>query len=323
MQHDAYSLRAAADLPAFRGWTAADPEVEQARSELARWDAVYRRDSREAAIYEVWRAAGTQAGRRSSGGQEASVEARLQSAVKSLASSGSRSEWRWGRLHTQSFRHPVLRAFDLPGVEKSGGAGTLEADGATYREILDVGDWDRSLAINVPGQSGQPASPYYSNLLRMWADNDYFPLVYSRKAVDANTAHRLVLEPALSRATGGAAVNRASQADRIRPPASIDCPRDHLTAYTGRVVGWTRGNERSTIRIRTDWDTDESATLRHAGTDDPSRSFLLRGATFKPEDWTLIEASKGRLRDGVRATVWVCDDKRPPVIDWAPPPRQQ
>ena len=99
----------------------------------------------------------------------------------------------WGQQHTRAFRHPLLRAFDLGPVARSGGAGTVEADGATYREILDVADWDRSLVINVPGQSGQPGSPYYDSLLKMWADNDYFPLAFSKKAVTAAAAHTLTI----------------------------------------------------------------------------------------------------------------------------------
>ena len=88
---------------------------------------------------------------------------------------------RWGQQHTRAFRHPLLREFDLGPVERSGGAGTVAADGASYREIFDVANWDRSLVINVPGQSGQPGSPYYDNLLKMWADNEYFPLAFSRR----------------------------------------------------------------------------------------------------------------------------------------------
>ena len=60
----------------------------------------------------------------------------------------------------------------------------MEADGATYRQILDVGDWDRSLTVNTPGASGQPESPFYGNWLPFWAENRYFPMVYGRQAVD-------------------------------------------------------------------------------------------------------------------------------------------
>jgi penicillin amidase len=204
-QHDAYSLRAAADLPRFKGWTAADPEVEQARAELAGWDATYTRESRAAAIYEAWRSADGGGGRGRGRGQAGAAteltreqtEARLASALAILVKEqgADRSQWRWGRMHTRAFPHPFIPAFNLPTVERSGGAGTVAADGASYREIFDVADWDRSLVINTPGQSGQPGSPYYGNLLQDWADNKYFNLAFTRGAVDKAAAHKLTLRP--------------------------------------------------------------------------------------------------------------------------------
>jgi penicillin G amidase len=70
--------------------------------------------------------------------------------------------------------------------------------GASYREIFDLADWDRSLAVNVPGQSGQsgqPGSPHYDDLLPLWREGRYFQLAYSRKAVDAVTTDVLELTP--------------------------------------------------------------------------------------------------------------------------------
>ena len=78
-------------------------------------------------------------------------------------------------MHMRSFPHPFVAAFDIPAVERGGGAGTVAADGASYREIFDVADWDRSLVINTPGQSGQPGSPFYSNLVRDWARREVLP----------------------------------------------------------------------------------------------------------------------------------------------------
>jgi acyl-homoserine lactone acylase PvdQ len=98
-------------------------------------------------------------------------------------------------MHQRTFPHPLVKAFDLPTVERAGGAGTVAADGATYREILDVANWDGSLTVNVPGQSGQPGSPFYGNLLPYWADNKYFPMVFTKAAVDAAVAYRLTLQP--------------------------------------------------------------------------------------------------------------------------------
>jgi penicillin amidase len=119
--------------------------------------------------------------------------------------------WRWGALHKAAFHHalatdPGRKAlFDPAAVERGGdgdtvnvnvGAGFDVAHGASYREILDVADWDRSVAVNVPGQSGQPVSPHYADLLPLWAEGRYFPLLFSRGKVEAESGERLVLEPA-------------------------------------------------------------------------------------------------------------------------------
>ena len=195
MQHDALSLRAVASLSAFKGWTAADPDAEKARAILAAWDGVHAKDSVAAALYTaVMSGGGGRGGQRGAAPAPMTrpqLEERLAAAVKTPG-------WqtrRWGQQHTRAFRHPLVGAFDLPTVERSGGAGTVAADGASYREIFDVADWDRSQVINVPGQSGQPGSPYYGSLLQMWADNQYFPLAFSPKAVKAAAAHTLTLKP--------------------------------------------------------------------------------------------------------------------------------
>jgi penicillin amidase len=195
MQHDALSLRAAADLPLFRGWTSADPDVERLRAEIAGWDGVYTRESRAAVLYEAWRGASESGGRGRGASAPSPTRDETERRLKSMLQATRTIDRRWGQQHTRAFRHPLVRDFDLPAVERSGGAGTVEADGASYREILDVSDWDRSQVINVPGQSGQPGSPYYDNLLTMWGENRYFPLAFSAKAVAAAAAHRLVLHP--------------------------------------------------------------------------------------------------------------------------------
>jgi penicillin amidase len=119
--------------------------------------------------------------------------------------------WSWGRLHTIRFRHYLDR---LPGVDtlldlgpssRPGDGYTVNAtsvgetfqqqSGASYREILDTADWDQSLAVNTPGQSGQPGSPHYSDLLPLWDQGQYFPLIYSRRTIEMEAQDRLVLAP--------------------------------------------------------------------------------------------------------------------------------
>lgn len=199
LQRDVYSLRGAADQAAFRGWTAKDPDVERARDMVARWDALLSVDSVAAAIYITWRRLPDQIarGEASTSSRHAAMEAGLRKAIDKLtADLGSDwREWRYGRVHTQAYPHPLVTELDLPTVERRGGNGAVGADGATYREIIDVSNWDRSLTINTPGQSGQPESPFYGNLLPLWANDQYFQMAFSRAAVDEHAAHRLKLTP--------------------------------------------------------------------------------------------------------------------------------
>ncbi len=67
--------------------------------------------------------------------------------------------------------------------------------GASYREIFDLSDWDNAVAINVPGQSGQPGAKHFDDLLPLWRDGLYFPLRYSKPAVDAVTRDTMILKP--------------------------------------------------------------------------------------------------------------------------------
>jgi len=61
--------------------------------------------------------------------------------------------------------------------------------------VVDVGRWDDSLAINTPGQSRDPSSPHYRDLVERWAKNETFPLLYSRERIEAVAEHRILLEP--------------------------------------------------------------------------------------------------------------------------------
>ena len=200
IQLDAYSLRAEADIPAFQGWTAEDADVERARNMIATWNAVLAKESAPAAIYLIWRDEAdpaaydreTPADRR-----QPLVADGLRKAVDRLtAELGTDwAQWRYGRVQQSEFPHQLTTLFDLPTVERSGGFGTIAATGVSFRHILDTSDWDRSVFSITPGQSAQPGSPLYGSLLERWANDEYFPLVYSREAVDENAAYRLKLIP--------------------------------------------------------------------------------------------------------------------------------
>jgi penicillin amidase len=117
----------------------------------------------------------------------------------------------WGKSHTVRFRHPLddvsqdEALFDRGPMARPGDGYTVNAtysdssfeqeSGASYREIFDLSDWDNSVGVNVPGQSGQPGSPHYDDLLPLWLAGGYFPLSYSRTAVDKQTVDVLELKP--------------------------------------------------------------------------------------------------------------------------------
>ena len=120
------------------------------------------------------------------------------------------SAWSWGRLHQAHFRHMLTgiggvgSTFDLAPVARGGdattvnntGHGRLQVHGASFRIVLDTADWDRSMMINVPGQSGQPGSAHYDDLLPLWSRGEYHPMPFTRGAVERHAKHRLWLRPA-------------------------------------------------------------------------------------------------------------------------------
>lgn len=199
LQQDAWSAAAAAALPLFSGWTADDPAVEEARASIEAWDAVYRRDSRAAALFSATNRRIPAAARsaRDPARLQPLVEPALAGALEALAADlgDDPSSWRWGRIHRSEFPHSLVAAWDLPAAERAGGAGTVAATGATYRHIVDFSDLDGSVFTNAPGQSGRAGSPYYGNLVEPWGAGEYFPLLFTRAAVEAETLHRLRLVP--------------------------------------------------------------------------------------------------------------------------------
>jgi penicillin G amidase len=104
--------------------------------------------------------------------------------------------------NSRSMNHPLggfEPSFNVGPFQIPGSSGTPIASGnASYRQILDVGRWDRSLAINTPGQSGVPTSPHYRDLGATWEAGEYFPLLFTRGAINRRTESRHVLVPARS-----------------------------------------------------------------------------------------------------------------------------
>ncbi|HKB11665.1 MAG TPA: penicillin acylase family protein [Vicinamibacterales bacterium] len=122
--------------------------------------------------------------------------------------------WKWGQpqYHHALIRHqlaaiapPDLRAKLNVGPYPRGGdsytvSATGNADnqtsGGSLKIIADTENWDNSLGLNNPGQSGDPSSPHYRDLFELWSRGKYFPIFYTREKVESVTEERTAMTPA-------------------------------------------------------------------------------------------------------------------------------
>ena len=123
-----------------------------------------------------------------------------------------RAAWSWGRLHAMQFVHPLGRLpwlawlFNANAPPSGGDLFTINNGGfaidtfaqtivASYRQVIDLGDWDRSVAIHTTGQSGLVTNRHYRDFVPLWATGGYHPLLFSRARVQRNADATLTLLP--------------------------------------------------------------------------------------------------------------------------------
>lgn len=108
-------------------------------------------------------------------------------------------------------RHPLSRAvndrwlarLEVGPLPRGGDGSTLnqtgfgnnQTSGASFRILVDTGDWDTALGMNNPGQGGHPDHPHYADLFELWAQDRFHPVFYSREKVESVTGERLELRP--------------------------------------------------------------------------------------------------------------------------------
>lgn len=108
--------------------------------------------------------------------------------------------WQYGQASYKHayLRHPLSPALsedwkeklDAGPVARGGYSFSLGANaygdnntsGASFRIVVDTGDWEKTIGINTPGQSGNPKSPFYRNLFPIWAADEFvnIPFGYDR-----------------------------------------------------------------------------------------------------------------------------------------------
>ncbi|MDB6168178.1 MAG: hypothetical protein JWM88_1042 [Verrucomicrobia bacterium] len=214
LQGDEVSLSARELLPLLQSAKSIRLPVQESVDRLRAWDGVVSHDSIAAAIFEYWT-------RNLNAPSDASPADRAQRALPALEQAllemeekfgADRTRWTWGDLHRATYV-PFLPApsaaalATIPAVGRGGDGSTVRLTGnsgpsgaaveadTSAMLVMDVHEWDRSMALNAPGNESQLGGRHYADLLPLWAAGNYFPLNYTRPQVDAAAEARLVLFP--------------------------------------------------------------------------------------------------------------------------------
>jgi penicillin amidase len=115
------------------------------------------------------------------------------------------AQWHWSRLHRARFAHgvfnavPLLRRFFSLETGQGGDASTvnvgayrrdgsfLMTDGPSYRQIIDLTNWEESLFVHTTGQSGNVFDRRFRDLLPLWREGEYIRIGGSGKAAETLT----------------------------------------------------------------------------------------------------------------------------------------
>jgi len=150
-------------------------------------------------------------------GWDEAVREAMREALRRLEErAGSDPEgWSWGELRPLTFEHPMGEVPLLGGVYNLGpfpwggdtntvaqaSADPLDVTGnpiavASLRMVIDVGNWDESRFVLPGGQSGNPFSEHYRDMLDRWREGRGVRLAWSEEAVSEATRATLRLTPA-------------------------------------------------------------------------------------------------------------------------------
>jgi len=150
------------------------------------------------------------------GGKERLLATAMNRAVQWLEKEWgpSMENWKWGSLHQMEFPHPMAvqkpldRVFNVGPFPMAGDTDTVcqtsmlphEPFAAnlalpSYRQIVDLSDFNQSLWVLPPGQSGQIGSQHYQDQVDAWRNGRYFPMLWDRDKIKAATMKLLTLNP--------------------------------------------------------------------------------------------------------------------------------
>jgi penicillin amidase len=126
------------------------------------------------------------------------------------------SNWTWGGIHTSEFRNGSLGESGVAPIEALFNRGLFPTNGGrsivnatswnavegyevtnvpSMRAIYDLSNLANSLSMHTTGQSGHAYHPHYIDMAPLWANVEYFPMLWPRDAVEEDAEGHLVLMP--------------------------------------------------------------------------------------------------------------------------------
>jgi len=122
--------------------------------------------------------------------------------------------WAWGHVrpltlvHAFGSRRPLDRVYNVGPFPYGGDSHTIAAAGrdpcdptlcpggiSNLRMALDVGNWEENRFVLAGGQSGNPLSPHYVDLLALWRCGEGITIPWSRQKIAQIARSTLRLEP--------------------------------------------------------------------------------------------------------------------------------
>ena len=122
--------------------------------------------------------------------------------------------WKWGELHTITFRNQVMDSF--PGIKTafnrgpfptSGGSEIVNATGwdewapfevdwlPSMRMVVDLNDLSNSVTVHTTGQSGHAYHPNYIDMADLWRNIQYHPMLWQYDTIQSDAQSLLILTP--------------------------------------------------------------------------------------------------------------------------------
>jgi penicillin amidase len=142
----------------------------------------------------------------------------LEAAIEELTETLGRtmSNWRWGDLHTATFRNQSLGQSGIWPIEAIFNRGPVPVDGAlatvnntvysmnnpydvtsgpSFRQVVDLGDLGRSVSMHTTGQSGHPFHAHYDDMIDPWRNIEYHPMHWNRQLIETVAESHMTLTP--------------------------------------------------------------------------------------------------------------------------------